>query len=732
MIFCERSSVRPITFALISAVALIPVASFRAGATDLIAVRLSASPTNPDVLAKPPDTTIVHPRLDGGLNALLAESAGAQATADPRIHVLGPRILAGRALVEVNLTPPSTDSFTTVQQDAVLGEFALAGAAERAEALDITASNVRGAIGANGGSVTWQSRDFSTLHAWIPVDQLHAIAGSLGVVSVRIPAEATALSVSSEALPVMNAPAWHGGGVDGLALKVGIVDRGFQGYTAKLGTELPAAANVTVKNFVDSETDSQVDGAAIHGTACAEIVHDVAPQAPLYLAKVTTVADVDEAVTWLIAQGVQVVSSSIGFFVDGPGDGTGQLGDSVRRATDAGIVWVNSAGNSQKAHWGGAFADTNANSVLDFTGTDYMNLGPSPGLVWSVPPGFTVTVSLRWADWSSVSQDLALDIYTVDAQGLHYQYTANTPQTGQPGQKPIETTAFLHSNPTPLSFAVVVRKVAGSAPVNLDLFTSLDIQQPVNARSISNLADIKEAITVAALDYSTLALQPYSSFGPTNGPGGVLAGGSNKPDIAGYDHVSTATYSPLPFDGTSAAAPHVAGAIALYRRFYLSSNRQDVTRALERRAQDLGAPGLDTQYGFGALTLDVWPSDFDGDGRGDDGNASGVAGDVTCSGGNASNCDDNCPFFANAIQGDGGGVGSGSASDGIGNDCQCGDVTADTRVTIADATMIRRATQTPPTATMTRPDLCDVGGSAGCTQADEVILRRALLTPPTP
>ncbi|HEB89875.1 MAG TPA: hypothetical protein ENI85_09925 [Deltaproteobacteria bacterium] len=92
---------------------------------------------------------------------------------------------------------------------------------------------------------------------------------------------------------------------------------------------------------------------------------------------------------------------------------------------------------------------------------------------------------------------------------------------------------------------------------------------------------------------------------------------------------------------------------------------------------------------------------------------------------------DNCPYFPNAGQEDSGGVGFGSLPDGIGDACQCGDVSGNGVVTTSDALIIRRSMLVPPTATMNRPDLCDVGGSTDCSTADPLILRRALLVPPT-
>jgi hypothetical protein len=115
----------------------------------------------------------------------------------------------------------------------------------------------------------------------------------------------------------------------------------------------------------------------------------------------------------------------------------------------------------------------------------------------------------------------------------------------------------------------------------------------------------------------------------------------------------------------------------------------------------------------------------------------GTSGAVACptvadeDGDGIGNRADNCPTVSNLDQTDRGGVGAGSPPDGIGDVCQCGDVSGDGRVTVADATLMLRALLVPPTATLATPALCDVGGSPNCTTADATIVRRALLAPPT-
>ena len=94
-------------------------------------------------------------------------------------------------------------------------------------------------------------------------------------------------------------------------------------------------------------------------------------------------------------------------------------------------------------------------------------------------------------------------------------------------------------------------------------------------------------------------------------------------------------------------------------------------------------------------------------------------------------CADNCPHVHNPGQEDPGGIGYASVPDGIGEVCQCGDVSGDGFVTTADTLMIRRSLLDPPTATLVSPELCDVDGDGTCTMGDVERIRGALLVPPT-
>lgn len=58
-----------------------------------------------------------------------------------------------------------------------------------------------------------------------------------------------------------------------------------------------------------------------------------------------------------------------------------------------------------------------------------------------------------------------------------------------------------------------------------------------------------------------------------------------------------------PMAGTSMAAPHVTGAVAVARQMFPNASGAELTRLTLATATDLGAPGIDTEYGWGLLNL---------------------------------------------------------------------------------------------------------------------------------
>jgi subtilisin family serine protease len=114
-------------------------------------------------------------------------------------------------------------------------------------------------------------------------------------------------------------------------------------------------------------------------------------------------------------------------------------------------------------------------------------------------------------------------------------------------------------------------------------------------------------LAVGAVCWLGDVFEAYSSRGPT-------IDGRAKPDLVAPANVSSATYGAFRacagsgFAGTSAAAPHVAGAAALVKEANPSFGSAALRAFLESRALDLGVPGPDELFGIGKLMLGAAPA----------------------------------------------------------------------------------------------------------------------------
>lgn len=463
----------------------------------------------------------------------------------------------------------------------------------------------RAAVAAAGGEVTGAWDD--TLQVWLPPAELELVAASpavawLGMPDYALPAELTGVS---EGVGLTNATAWHAAGARGQGTRIAVIDAGFQGYSSLLGTDLPLT--VVAKNFVDGQPDAEVDATTRHGTACAEIIHDMAPAADLLLIKIATDLDLAQAVDYAIAQGANVISTSLTFVNVTPGDGTGKFAAMVQKARDAGILWVTAAGNYRETHWAGWYADSDGDGVHEFApGVEVNVFGPGNNTAFQIPAGSALSVALRWDDWAAVRQDYRLLLVRYNGTRFETVATANTPQTGQPGQRPTERINYVSTGGSAI-YGVAIQRVSGDRPVYFDLLTpNRELDRRVPAMSLGNLADAPAALTVGAVDIdSPYTAESYSSEGPTNGPGGGPTGGALKPNLVAFANVSTAAYGTRRFSGTSAATPHVAGAAALVRNAYPSFDPGQVQFYLEELSVDQGPACADPRYGFGRIFLRV-------------------------------------------------------------------------------------------------------------------------------
>lgn len=379
--------------------------------------------------------------------------------------------------------------------------------------------------------------------------QVRALSAHAGVMHVGLPPRPVPLA-ESQGLAGMRVPEFWSRYGRGDGVRVGILDIGFLNYEKLLGSELPA--HVEARAFYDEGSGPDITGhGEAHGTACAEIVHDVAPGAELYLTNAGTPEEMRQAVTWLIEQGVEVISHSIAWPLGG-GDGTGPIHDVVRLAHDNGLLWVNASGNFAQGYWGGYWSDPDSNRTLnvDEYGSEAILL-PASGA------GRDLHVWLTWDRWPySADLDFVIELLATDGRRI-----LATSQDEQPDPFAFRL-LHLHSNNDLSGTTIRIRRLLGDPRGRFLRVTRVDPissgalapQSRVSEGSLAMPADSPDAVAVGAYAWADRSIEPFSSYGPT-------LDGRAKPEILGPDGVQNSVLDP--FYGTSAACPHVAGAIAL-------------------------------------------------------------------------------------------------------------------------------------------------------------------------
>ena len=434
-----------------------------------------------------------------------------------------------------------------------------------------------------------------------------------GVLSIRtiIPPHPDQGTIVSGGVAAHGVPSWHSAGYKGSGVKIGVIDLSFKGFAGLMGSELPATVNARCHTGMGSFTSNLSDciytdvpeRSRKHGTAVTEAVFDIAPQAEYYIADAGSYDDLLSTVNWMVSQGVDVINMSLSWTFNGPGDGTTPYSNAPLKSVDAavtgGIIWVNSAGNSARDSWHGAFSDSDLDGIHQFNSAGNecnsitINLDPLEG----------ITAQLRWSDsWGGASKDLDLYLIPVSGSTLSLSDAVATSENNQAGAGndiPYERISLDHGEITDGEYCLAVHKFGDLPPSWVQLLVwgaSGDLQNYVSARSIGNPAESRNSGMLAAgaariSDTSTI--EGFSSQGPTTD-------NRTKPDIVGADGGASDIYGT--WYGTSQASPHVAGLAALVKQRFPGYTPQQIATYLKNNAQGRDAvPNNTWGYGFAYL-----------------------------------------------------------------------------------------------------------------------------------
>lgn len=477
---------------------------------------------------------------------------------------------------------------------------------------DFAGADLSEGLRAAGAAITFQEMGSGYIEAWVSPERLHAVASVPGVNFLRpiLPAVPRTGAVLSEgdAFHQANAARFYldiaGGGV-----KVGLITTGVRGLAgAQAFGDLPLVLDNQIPPGVPANTDGD-------GTALLEIMRDVAPDIRMAYAVAITPGNYLQCLTNLRNAGCDIIVDHLGFYAE-PFFEDGMLAQALDQAAADGFHVVSAAGNDGQNHWEGPYVDVDPLTGVGVS-DDFHAFAPNdPYLAITIRPQTVCTVVLQWSDPFGASAtdynlylydgpvqnllDSSLDIQDGNDDPFEFVQFYNTTNADQLGQIAIDKVDPLQPDRR-LEFFVIGSPLSGEVSIG-----SVTIDEPaVPAGSIIGQAAARSAITVAALDVTAPpmnVIEPFSSRGPS-----VIEHASAetrlKPNVSAADRVSITTGSgePIPFLGTSAAAAHTVGIMALLLELNPALDPQEMKDTLEASCYDILLPGYDTTSGAGRL-----------------------------------------------------------------------------------------------------------------------------------
>jgi len=412
-------------------------------------------------------------------------------------------------------------------------------------------------------------------------------------------------------------------GLDGSGVSVGVLSDSYDQDEGALTDAADDVASGDLPNQVTVLEDWDDAAATDEGRAMLQIVHDVAPQANLlFHSAVITPDDFAEGIRDLAIAGADIIVDDA-LWPDEPMFVDGLVAQAVNEVVDDGVVYVSAAGNYANHSYESAFDDSGVTffSTTKYEGTahDFDLSGATDYYQeFTLAPGATIKLSFQWDEpvgsLMSEGSSSDLDIWVLNEACNDVLASGAEDNVGE---DPIEWLEYTNSSGVTQTYNLVIthRSGTGEAPglmKYVDFRSANFTEYATDSPTLFGHANADGAIAVGAAAFydtpefgtSPPARRDFTARGGVqilfDTEGNRLQEPENreKPEVVGPDYVNNTFFGQdlvgegdtdtFPnFQGTSAAAPHVAGLAALMLQAAPAATPAGICKALESTAVDM-------------------------------------------------------------------------------------------------------------------------------------------------